>query len=167
MFGKRQSSAKEPKPVAPVLRNAYGHPVEREIEAEVAFMEPAPIEKLRPLRKATMTVRERPIVPVLKTTYDLPDAERKRLWSHVASIPCQYPHCGVVGVQVAHLSLLTFGKGMGLKVPDAFVAALCPTHHVYLDSSNTADWDERLPNLLLAGYRTMCELLMRRLIRPV
>ena len=56
----------------------------------------------------------------------------------IATLPCQ--SCGAEGVQVAHRNE---GKGMGMKVSDALVVALCPTCHTAMDQGGEFTKQER------------------------
>lgn len=62
----------------------------------------------------------------------------ERLRRYVATLNC--PHCGTDAVQVAHRN---FGKGLGLKVSDGLVAALCMYGHSRIDQGKDLVRDER------------------------
>lgn len=57
---------------------------------------------------------------------------------YVASLPCV--HCGSIDVQAAHRNQ---GKGMGLKVSDGLIAALCWREHARIDQGRDLSRDER------------------------
>ena len=57
---------------------------------------------------------------------------------YVACMPCV--HCGSIDVQAAHRNQ---GKGMGLKVSDGLIAALCWREHSRIDSGRDLSRDER------------------------
>lgn len=63
----------------------------------------------------------------------------EKLRRAVADLPCA--HCGREGAtQAAHRNE---GKGMGLKVSDALLAALCDECHRLLDQGRDLSRDER------------------------
>lgn len=68
---------------------------------------------------------------------------RDKAWlKAVASLSCQ--HCGVEGMtQAAHANWGVYGKGMGQKAHDCFVAALCIRCHAELDQGKNLSADER------------------------
>lgn len=98
--------------------------------------------------------------------YTMPTAsDQKKLFGHVASLPCQ--RCGQHGVQVAHSNSQADGKGMGLKAWPWKVAALCPSCHVEIDSGSSLSKQERREAWLDAHIKTLSELFAQGLIRPV
>lgn len=97
--------------------------------------------------------------------YAMPNqADQKKLWGHVASLPCQL--CGAHGVQVAHSNQARDGKGMGLKSYPWRVAALCPACHVEIDSGKNLSRSERIERWDEAHRKTIGELFSLGLIRP-
>lgn len=61
----------------------------------------------------------------------------------VASLSCQ--RCGMEGqTQAAHANWGKYGKGMGMKAHDCFVAALCQTCHFSIDQGAKLSAEERL-----------------------
>lgn len=101
------------------------------------------------------------------TKYAMPyPADQSRLWGAVASLPCQFPGCGRHGVQVAHSNQSRDGKGMGLKSYPWRVAALCPEHHVEIDSGKSLSKQERIELWDSAHRNTIGELFRLGLIRP-
>jgi hypothetical protein len=57
---------------------------------------------------------------------------------YVASMACV--HCGSLNVQAAHRN---FGKGLGLKVSDGLIAALCVREHTRIDQGKDLSRAER------------------------
>lgn len=68
---------------------------------------------------------------------------RSKAWlKAVASLDCQ--RCGLDGqTQAAHANWGHYGKGMGQKAHDCFVAALCIRCHAELDQGKNLSADER------------------------
>jgi hypothetical protein len=93
------------------------------------------------------------------------DADQRRLFGHVASLPCQ--RCGAHGVQVAHSNQQRDGKGMGLKAYPWRVAALCPLCHTDIDSGPGMTKGERREAFEEAHRKTIGELFRLGLVRPV
>lgn len=92
-------------------------------------------------------------------------ADQKKLFGHVATLPCQL--CGREGVQVAHSNQSRDGKGMSLKSYPFRVAALCPACHQEIDSGKNLSKQERIDQWEAAHRATIGELFSRGLIRPV
>lgn len=87
----------------------------------------------------------------------------EKLRRAVASLPCQ--HCGREGAtQAAHRNE---GKGMGLKVSDALVAALCDRCHAEIDSGRTMTRDERRDFWNQAYIKTAQALIERGLLKVI
>jgi hypothetical protein len=102
--------------------------------------------------------------------YTLPTAaDEKRLYGHVAGLPCQRPGCeGDCGpVQVAHSNQLRDGKGRGLKAYPWRIAAMGVRCHVEIDSGHRLSKEERREQFDEAHRRTMGELFRLGLVRPV
>lgn len=76
----------------------------------------------------------------------------KRLLEACRDLPCQ--HCGIEDgtVCAAHRNE---GKGMGSKVSDALVAALCHKCHFELDNGKALSRDERRSMWNAAYIKTM------------
>ena len=68
---------------------------------------------------------------------------RDKAWlKAVASLSCQ--RCGQDGqTQAAHANWGHYGKGMGMKAHDCFVAALCQTCHFAIDKGAQMSGEER------------------------
>lgn len=94
-------------------------------------------------------------------------ADEKRLYGHVAALPCQVPGCGVEPVQVSHSNQLRDGKGRSLKAQPWRVAAICHDHHNEIDQGHRLSREERRELWDEAHRRTIGELFARGLIRPV
>lgn len=92
-------------------------------------------------------------------------ADERRLYGHVASLPCQ--RCGAHGSQVAHSNALRDGKGRGIKAYPWRVAALCAECHAEIDSGSRLSKEERREAWDEAHRATMGELFARGLVRPV
>ena len=66
----------------------------------------------------------------------------KKLLKAVSELSCQ--HCGAeCFTQAAHANWGIYGKGMGQKAHDCFVAALCIRCHAELDQGKNLSADER------------------------
>jgi len=66
----------------------------------------------------------------------------KRLLQAVSTLSCQ--NCGMDGMtQAAHANWGVYGKGMGMKAHDCFVAALCVDCHRELDQGKNLSADQR------------------------
>lgn len=75
----------------------------------------------------------------------------------VASLDCQL--CGMSGrTQAAHANWGKYGKGMGLKAHDCFVAALCVECHYQIDQGKEATAEERLDQWEFAFRNTLIAL---------
>lgn len=99
------------------------------------------------------------------TRYTMPHpGDEKRLFGHVASLPCQ--RCDAHGVQVSHSNAQRDGKGMGLKAYPWRVAALCPACHVEIDSGPHLSKAERREAWDEAHRKTIGELIRLGLLRP-
>lgn len=99
-------------------------------------------------------------------SYSFPiKADEKRLYGHVASLPCQI--CGRTPVQVSHSNQPIDGKGKGLKAFPWRVAALCMYCHAEIDSGKHLSREERREQWNQAHRSTVGELFARGLIRPV
>ncbi len=92
-------------------------------------------------------------------------ADQKKLFGHVASLPCQL--CGKYGSQVAHSNQSRDGKGMSLKSHPYRVAALCPECHQEIDSGKSLSRQERIDRWEEAYRATIGELFAQGLVRPV
>lgn len=93
-------------------------------------------------------------------------ADQRRLFGHVASLPCQ--RCSKSPPsQVAHSNSQRDGKGMGIKASNFRVAALCPECHVEIDSGTSMSKEERREAFDEAHRATIGELFARGLVRPV
>ena len=68
---------------------------------------------------------------------------RDKAWlKAVASLDCQ--RCGMSGqTQAAHANWSKYGKGLGMKAHDCFVAALCQTCHFSIDQGAQMSGKER------------------------
>jgi ferredoxin len=60
--------------------------------------------------------------------------------------------------QASHSNQLEDGKGMGIKAPDNFVAAICATCHAEIDQGKTYTKDVRKAVWDKAHKRTIAEL---------
>lgn len=99
--------------------------------------------------------------------YDMPHkGDKDLLWDAVAELPCQYPGCGKHGVQVSHSNQSRDGKGMGLKSFPYRVAAICPEHHIEIDSGRRLSRAERIEAWEEAHRSTIGELFARGRLRP-
>ncbi len=108
----------------------------------------------------------RPFIAAPKPARDMPGAgDRARLWAHVASLECQ--RCGATGVQVSHSNALIDGKGRSMKSHDFRIAALCPACHHEIDQGSHLSRQERREQWVDAHHKTVGELFIRGLIRPV
>jgi beta-glucanase (GH16 family) len=66
----------------------------------------------------------------------------ERLLRAVSSLDCQI--CGISGMtQAAHANWGVYGKGMGQKAHDCFVAALCQHCHHEIDQGKELTKEER------------------------
>lgn len=92
-------------------------------------------------------------------------ADERRLYGHVASLPCQ--KCGAYGSQVAHSNALRDGKGRGIKAYPWRVAALCAECHAEIDQGSRLTKEQRREEWDEAHRKTIGELFARGLIRPV
>lgn len=73
----------------------------------------------------------------------------------VAELPCQ--RCAGFGrTQAAHRNR---GKGMGMKVSDAMLAALCDDCHTEIDQGKDLSRSERLAEMDAAIVETMARLI--------
>lgn len=91
------------------------------------------------------------------------DYFRSKPWLRAAaSIPCV--QCGAEGTQAAHRNE---GKGMGLKVDDCLVAALCPTCHTEIDQGGILTRAERRERLDKAILQTLVELCRQGKVKAV
>lgn len=98
--------------------------------------------------------------------YTMPNpADQKRLFGHVASLPCQC--CGAHGVQVSHSNQSKDGKAMSLKSYPWRVAAICPRCHVEIDSGKNMSKQERIDTWNEAHRKTIGELFRLGYIRPI
>lgn len=86
---------------------------------------------------------------------------RDKAWlKAVASLDCQ--RCGTSGqTQAAHANWGVYGKGMGMKAHDCFVAALCQTCHFAIDQGATLSgearreqWEDAFRKTLVAAWRS-------------
>ena len=93
--------------------------------------------------------------------------DQERLFGHVAELPCQIPGCGRHGVQVSHSNQSRDGKGLSLKSYPWRVAAICPEHHVEIDSGKNLSRLERVDMWEDAHRATIGELFRLGKIRPV
>lgn len=81
----------------------------------------------------------------------------KDLLRAVSQLPCQI--CGMEGqTQASHSNQLEDGKGMGIKAPDNFVAAICVKCHAEIDQGKTYTKEVRKAVWDKAHKRTMAEL---------
>lgn len=92
-------------------------------------------------------------------------ADEKRLYGHVASLPCQL--CGKHGTHVSHSNQLRDSKSMGRKASPWRVAALCPTCHYEIDAGAKLSKEERREQWDEAHRATVGELFRLGLVRPV
>ena len=92
-------------------------------------------------------------------------ADERRLYGHVASLPCQ--HCGKHGTQVSHSNQYRDGKGRGLKSYPWRVAALCPECHYEIDAGSNLTKEERHSRWDEAHRATIGELFAQGLIKPI
>ncbi len=78
---------------------------------------------------------------------------RDKAWlKAVSSLDCQ--RCGMSGqTQAAHANWSKYGKGMGMKAHDCFVAALCQTCHFAIDQGAKMTAEERVDEWEAAGKR--------------
>lgn len=99
-------------------------------------------------------------------SYSMPvKADERRLYGHVASLPCGL--CWREGMtQVAHSNQLLDGKGRGLKAYPWRVAALCADCHARIDSGKDMSKAERREAWDSAHRWTVGELFARGLVRP-
>lgn len=101
-------------------------------------------------------------------SYSLPiKADERRLYGHVARLPCQVRGCGMRDVQVAHSNQLRDGKGRGLKAYPWRVAAICQQHHYEIDQGSRLSKEERIDLFEEAHRATVGELFRLGLVRPV
>lgn len=100
----------------------------------------------------------------MKYTMPYP-ADQKKLFGHVASLPCQ--RCGAHGVQVSHSNQSRDGKAMSLKSYPYRVAALCPSCHTEIDSGKSLSRSERIDAWEQAYRATVGQLFELGLVRPV
>ena len=93
-------------------------------------------------------------------------ADEKRLYVHVASLPCA--RCWCEGrTQVSHSNQLLDGKGRGLKAYPWRVAALCEACHYMIDQGKDMSKEERRDAWNSAHRWTIGELFSRGLVRPI
>jgi len=99
-------------------------------------------------------------------SYSLPvKADERKLYGHVASLPCQ--RCWREGrTQVSHSNQLLDGKGRGLKAYPWRVAALCDECHAMIDQGKDMSKVERREAWDSAHRATVGELFSRGLVRP-
>lgn len=72
----------------------------------------------------------------------------------VASLDCQV--CGISGrTQAAHANWGVYGKGMGMKAHDCFVAAMCIDCHREIDQGKEMTAEERRECWEMAFRRTL------------
>lgn len=85
----------------------------------------------------------------------MPLFRSEKLRRAVAELPCQ--RCGGFGrTQAAHRNE---GKGLGLKVSDAYLAALCWECHREIDQGKDMSRDERRSEMDRAIVETMARLI--------
>jgi ferredoxin len=90
------------------------------------------------------------------------DYYRSKPWLRAtASLPCV--QCGAEGTQAAHRNE---GKGMGMKVDDCLVAALCPTCHAEIDQGGVFTRAERREAMDKAILETLVQLARNGLVAP-
>jgi len=113
----------------------------------------APVAHAAPARMASGLADRAPVVA------QKPAPFRSEAWlAAVRTIPCVF--CGAP-VQAAHRNE---GKGMGTKVDDCLVAALCPPDHAEIDQGRNMTRDERRARMDRAIVLTLAELVRRGLV---
>ena len=88
-----------------------------------------------------------------------------KLLKAVSTLSCQ--HCGMDGMtQAAHANWGVYGKGMGMKAHDCFVAALCVDCHRELDQGKNLSADKRQEMWEAAFRKTLVALFESGKVKP-
>lgn len=88
-----------------------------------------------------------------------------KLLKAVSTLSCK--HCGMDGMtQAAHANWGVYGKGMGMKAHDCFVAALCVDCHRELDQGKNLSADERQEMWEAAFRKTLVALFESGKVKP-
>lgn len=87
-----------------------------------------------------------------------------RLLKAVSSLPCQLCY-REHETQAAHANWSVYGKGMGQKAHDCFVAALCQECHREIDQGSKLSGEDRREQWETAFRRTLLELFNQDLLK--